>query len=61
LDFSTLLLGAAMFALPLIGAGLMGAIILLERPEPLSPVDTGVAPNETPRRRQGRNPARRRR
>jgi hypothetical protein len=61
MDISSLLLGAAMFALPLIGAGLLGAIMLLGRPKPLSPLDASGAPNGTPRRRQGRDAARRRR
>jgi hypothetical protein len=54
LDFSTLLLGAALFALPLLGAGLLGAIVLLERPEP----ETAGGPA---RRRPRRKAARRRR
>jgi hypothetical protein len=33
MDFATLFLGAALVLLPLIGAGLVAAMILLERPK----------------------------
>jgi hypothetical protein len=61
LDVSSLLLGALLLALPLIGAGLLGAIILLELPKPLSPAAANGAPNGPSRRRPRRNAARRRR
>jgi hypothetical protein len=58
MDFATLLFGALLLALPLIGAGLLGTIIMLERPEPLSPATANGAP--TARRRSRRKVARRR-
>ena len=50
MDFSSLLLGAVMAALPLIGAGLLAAFVLLERPEQLAPA-TGPAPRRGKNRR----------
>jgi hypothetical protein len=61
LDLSTLLLGAVMFVLPLVGAGLLGAIVLLEHPEPLAPVPANGAPNGSAHRRLRRKAGRRRR
>ena len=55
LDFSTLLLGAALTILPLIGAGLLAALVLLERPEP------AIAGGPVPRRPRRRNDSRDRR
>ena len=51
LDFSTLLLGAALIILPLTGAGLLTVMVLLERPEPETA--DGPAPRR-PRRNDGR-------
>jgi hypothetical protein len=51
LELSTLLLGAALTILPLIGAGLLAALVLLERPEPA--IAGGPAPRR-PRRNDGR-------
>jgi hypothetical protein len=54
MDFSTLLLGALMALLPLVGAGLLGIMVMLERPEPLTPAPAdGPAPRRPrPRRRR---------
>jgi hypothetical protein len=55
LDFSTLLLGTAMTVLPLIGAGLVATMVLLERAEPVSPVPAnGPAPRRARPRRSRR-------
>ena len=48
-------------ALPLIGAGLLGAIIVLERQKPLAPAAATSAANGSARRRPRRSNARRRR
>jgi hypothetical protein len=61
MNFSTLLLGATLVALPLIGAALLGTIILLERPEPLPPVAASGAPNGATRGPPRRKTSRRRR
>lgn len=61
MDVSTLLLGAGLLALPLIGAGLLGAIIVLERQKPLAPAAATSAANGSARRRPRRSNARRRR
>jgi hypothetical protein len=61
LDLNTLLLAAVMLALPLLGAGLLGAIILLERPEPISPAAANGVASRSARRHPRRNAARRRR
>jgi hypothetical protein len=50
-----------MFGLPLVGAGLLGAIILLERPEPLTPVPANGAPDRSAHRHLRRKGGRRRR
>jgi hypothetical protein len=59
MDFSTLLLGALMTVLLLIGAGLLAAMVLLERPDGRSAVPTNAPPPSHPRHR--RSDARRRR
>lgn len=56
MDFSTLLFGAAMAVLPLVGAGLLAAMVLLERPDPLTPL-----PADGPAPRRSRQRGRRRR
>ncbi|MFZ1105346.1 MAG: hypothetical protein WAN86_21255 [Hyphomicrobiaceae bacterium] len=59
MDFSTLLLCAALTILPLIGAGLLAVMVLLERPEPLTPATANGASEA--RRRPRRKAARRQR
>jgi hypothetical protein len=51
LELSTLLLGAALIILPLIGAGLLTVLVVLERPEPATA--GGPAPRQ-PRRNDSR-------